>query len=112
MSDPTPYLSVVATSRNDDHGGDLLRRMQTFGMPLVPSALALWAISFIDREFVAYYNGRGEVGIYSAAIKVASVITRHGSLTSPFCWHWATIRRNTASKTSSPRRSRMRVSDE
>src|SRR5689334_10491626 len=26
----TPYLSVVATARNDDHGGDLLRRMQTF----------------------------------------------------------------------------------
>lgn len=25
-----PYLSVVATARNDDHGGNLLRRMQTF----------------------------------------------------------------------------------
>jgi hypothetical protein len=25
-----PYLSVVVTSRNDNHGGDLLRRMQTF----------------------------------------------------------------------------------
>jgi hypothetical protein len=25
-----PYLSVVATSRNDDHGGDMLRRMQIF----------------------------------------------------------------------------------
>ncbi len=25
-----PYLSVVAASRNDDHGGSLLRRMQTF----------------------------------------------------------------------------------
>ncbi len=25
-----PYLSVVVTSRNDDHGGDLLRRMQVF----------------------------------------------------------------------------------
>ena len=25
-----PYLSVVAVSRNDDHGGDLLRRMQLF----------------------------------------------------------------------------------
>lgn len=30
MSLPEPYLSVVATSRNDDHGGSLLRRMQTF----------------------------------------------------------------------------------
>ncbi len=25
-----PYVSVVATSRNDDHGGDMLRRMQIF----------------------------------------------------------------------------------
>ena len=25
-----PYLSVVATARNDDHGGNLLRRVQTF----------------------------------------------------------------------------------
>jgi hypothetical protein len=27
---PEPYLSVVATSRNDDHGGSLLARMQVF----------------------------------------------------------------------------------
>jgi hypothetical protein len=30
MTEGNPYLSVVATSRNDDHGGDLLRRMQIF----------------------------------------------------------------------------------
>jgi O-antigen/teichoic acid export membrane protein len=53
----------------------LLRRMQAFGMPLVPSALALWAISFVDREFVSWYKGNAEVGVYSAAIKIASVIT-------------------------------------
>jgi O-antigen/teichoic acid export membrane protein len=53
----------------------LLRRMQTFGMPLVPSALALWAISFIDRQFVNHYKGLAEAGVYSTAIKVASVIT-------------------------------------
>ena len=72
------YLVLVAYRREQlglQFDRTLFRRMQNFGMPLVPSALALWAISFIDREFVAYYNGRGEVGIYSAAIKVASVIT-------------------------------------
>ena len=26
----SPYLSVVVTARNDDHGGNLLQRMQTF----------------------------------------------------------------------------------
>ncbi len=53
----------------------LFRRMQTFGMPLVPSALALWMINFIDRLFVSWYKGIAEVGVYSAAVKIASVIT-------------------------------------
>ena len=44
-------------------------------MPLVPSALALWVINFVDREFVVWYKGLAEVGIYSAAVKIASVIT-------------------------------------
>jgi hypothetical protein len=30
MTDRPPYLSIVVTSRNDDHGGGLLRRMQIF----------------------------------------------------------------------------------
>ena len=53
----------------------LFRRMQHFGMPLVPSALALWAINFVDREFVGWYKGQSEVGVYSAAVKIAGVIT-------------------------------------
>ncbi len=53
----------------------LFRGMQRFGLPLVPSALALWAISFVDRLFIGGYKGQGEVGVYSAAIKIASVIT-------------------------------------
>ena len=52
----------------------LFREMNRFGMPLVPSALALWAISFIDRLFVGAYKGVGEVGVYSLAVRVSSVI--------------------------------------
>ncbi|MES1247720.1 MAG: oligosaccharide flippase family protein [Actinomycetota bacterium] len=54
---------------------ELFRRMQQFGMPLVPSALALWAINFVDREFVIWYKGQSEAGIYATAVKVAGVIT-------------------------------------
>jgi O-antigen/teichoic acid export membrane protein len=54
---------------------ELFRGMQKFGLPLVPSALALWAINFVDRLFVAGYKGDAEVGVYSAAVKIASVIT-------------------------------------
>ena len=54
---------------------DLLRKMQVFGLPLVPSALALWTINWVDREFVVWYKGLPEAGVYSAAVKIASVIT-------------------------------------
>ncbi len=53
----------------------LLRKMQVFGMPLVPSALALWTINWVDREFVVWYKGLPEAGVYSAAVKIASVVT-------------------------------------
>ena len=48
--------------------------MNRFGMPLVPSALALWAINFIDRFFVAVFKGQAEVGVYSLAVRISSVI--------------------------------------
>ena len=52
----------------------LLRAMNRFGLPLVPAALMLWVINFIDRLFIAHFNGQGEVGIYSLAVRIASVI--------------------------------------
>ncbi len=71
--------SVLVAYRNEQLGLEfdrgLLRRMQHFGMPLVPSALALWTINFVDREFVVHYKSAAEVGVYSAAVKIAGVIT-------------------------------------
>ncbi|HEY7207641.1 MAG TPA: oligosaccharide flippase family protein [Gaiellaceae bacterium] len=52
----------------------LLRQMNRFGLPLVPSALALWAINFIDRIFVAAYKGPAEVGVYSVAVRISSAV--------------------------------------
>jgi len=39
MSLPPPYLSVVVTTRNDDHGGSLLQRMQAFVNGLTGQAM-------------------------------------------------------------------------
>jgi O-antigen/teichoic acid export membrane protein len=72
------YLALLAYRTEQlglEFDRQLFRKMQTFGMPLVPSALALWAINFVDREFVSWYKGNAEVGVYSAAVKIASVIT-------------------------------------
>ena len=72
------YVALVAYRREQlglEFDRALFRRMQHFGMPLVPSALALWVINFVDRQFVIDYKGLGEAGVYSAAVKIASVIT-------------------------------------
>jgi len=52
----------------------LFRAMNKFGMPLVPAALALWAVNFIDRFFVALYKGQSEVGVYSVAVRISSAV--------------------------------------
>jgi O-antigen/teichoic acid export membrane protein/glycosyltransferase involved in cell wall biosynthesis len=52
----------------------LFRAMNRFGLPLVPAALALWAINFIDRLFIALFKDQGEVGVYSVAVRVSSAI--------------------------------------
>ena len=72
------YLALLAYRREQlglQFDRDLFRAMQRFGMPLVPSALALWTINFVDREFVIWYKGAAEAGVYSAAVKIAGVIT-------------------------------------
>src|ERR687886_385046 len=52
----------------------LFRAMNQFGMPLVPAALALWAVNFVDRFFVALYKGQSEVGVYSVAVRISSAV--------------------------------------
>jgi len=73
----TVYFVLLAYRRYQlglefDRG--LLRAMNRFGMPLVPSALALWAINFIDRLFLARFKDLSEVGVYSLAVRTSSVI--------------------------------------
>jgi O-antigen/teichoic acid export membrane protein len=71
------YLVLLAYRRYQlglQFDRSLLREMNRFGMPLVPSALALWAINFVDRLFIAGYKGQAEVGVYSVAVRVSSAV--------------------------------------
>src|SRR6188472_175034 len=71
------YVALLAYRRYQlglQFSRELLREMNRFGMPLVPSALALWAINFIDRIFIAHYKGQAEVGVYSVAVRISSAV--------------------------------------
>jgi O-antigen/teichoic acid export membrane protein len=54
--------------------GRLYRQMQRFGLPLVPSGLALWAIDFLDRIFLLRLKNAAEVGLYSVGVRVSTSI--------------------------------------
>src|SRR6266536_3777656 len=52
----------------------LFRQMQRFGLPLVPSGLALWAIDFADRFLLLKLKNAAEVGLYSVGVRVSTAI--------------------------------------
>src|SRR2546429_9988922 len=52
----------------------LYRAMNRFGLPLVPSAVALWLTNFSDRFFLVKLSGTHEGGLYSIGVRVASAL--------------------------------------
>ena len=71
------YLALVAYRREQlglELDRPLLREMQRFGWPLVPSALALIAINFSDRLFIAHLASLAEVGRYELGSRIASAM--------------------------------------
>ena len=64
----------------------LARRMLAFGLPLVPAALAGWALNLSDRYFVNAFDGRAAVGIYSAGYTVGLAI--NALAIAPFSLAW------------------------
>jgi O-antigen/teichoic acid export membrane protein len=52
----------------------LLRAMNRFGLPLVPTALFLWTTNFSDRFFLVKLADAAEVGLYSVGVRIASAM--------------------------------------
>jgi O-antigen/teichoic acid export membrane protein len=52
----------------------LFREMNSFGLPLVPSALMLWVTNFSDRFFLLKLADAHEVGLYSVGVRIASAM--------------------------------------
>ena len=71
------YLALLGYRREQlglELDRPLLRAMQRFGWPLVPSALALIAINFSDRIFIARLASLEEVGRYELGVRIASAM--------------------------------------
>jgi O-antigen/teichoic acid export membrane protein len=71
------YLALLGYRRDQlglqfDRG--LLREMNRFGLPLVPTALFLWVTNFSDRFFLVKLADVAEAGLYSVGVRVASAM--------------------------------------
>ena len=71
------YLGLVGYRREQlglqfDRG--LLREMNRFGVPLMPTALFLWVTNFSDRFFLVKLTDTTEVGLYSVGVRIASAM--------------------------------------
>ncbi len=53
---------------------ELIRRMNRFGLPLLPAGLAIWVVDFADRLLLARIAGQHEVGLYAVGVKIASAM--------------------------------------
>jgi O-antigen/teichoic acid export membrane protein len=52
-----------------------LHRMLTFGIPLVPSSLAIWILTLMDRYFLKIFCSLDEVGIYSLGYRIGTIMS-------------------------------------
>lgn len=65
---------VVRTDVGRRLSGDELRKMLAYGIPLIPVALALWALALVDRIMLSKLGSLSDVGEYAVANRVASVL--------------------------------------
>ena len=71
------YAALLVYSRHAlglQFDRSLYRAMNRFGLPLVPSAVALWLTNFSDRFFLVRLSDLHEVGLYSIGVRLASSI--------------------------------------
>ena len=51
-----------------------LKRLLSFGAPLIPSAYAMWGLNVSDRLFIAHYGVMTDLGVYSVVYSLGYVL--------------------------------------
>lgn len=67
-------LTVVRQGLAGRFSWEQLNPMLRFGLPLVPSALAAWALALVDRIILSRLGSLDEVGQYAIANRLASLL--------------------------------------
>ena len=71
------YAVLLAYRRTQlglEFNGDVFRKMTAWGMPLVPSVIALNAIDFADRFLLVRIKGQHELGLYAIGMRISAAL--------------------------------------
>ena len=60
--------------RRPEGHGDTWRKLFGFGLPTVPAEASAYALSVLDRQYIAHQHGINAAGRYAIALKVAGAI--------------------------------------
>jgi O-antigen/teichoic acid export membrane protein len=63
----------------------VLKSMLAFGLPLAPASVASWMTALSDRLILSLFRDSSEVGVYTVAASLASVVAL---VTQAFQWAW------------------------
>lgn len=70
----------------------LIKRLIAFGLPLVPATIVGWLLNSIDKVMIRNNCGYEQLGVYSAALKIVSVLAIvqacFASFWSPVAFKW------------------------
>ena len=74
----TLIFAVLVYARNPGWAKpdfSVIKRLLSYGIPLLPAGLAAWALNYSDRLIIVNYQGLFQIGVYSVAYSLgASVI--------------------------------------
>jgi O-antigen/teichoic acid export membrane protein len=65
-------LAYRRTQLGLEFDSDVFRRMTAWGMPFVPSVIALNLIDFSDRFFLVRIKGQDELGLYAIGMRISA----------------------------------------
>lgn len=72
------YMAVKCNARSyigDTLNSTLRSEMLKYSVPLVPNSLSWWALSSVNRYIMLAWVGVSAVGIYSATLRIPSILT-------------------------------------
>jgi O-antigen/teichoic acid export membrane protein len=71
------YLVLLAYRRSQlglEFDGQVFRRMTEWGMPFIPSVIALNVIDFADRFLLVRFKGQHELGLYAIGMRISAAL--------------------------------------